>query len=84
MAQSSLVAVEEKDSASNSDEEPQPEFGGVTIVRKSQKHLSTRIINVHPRMAGMKRRDLDRIEQVKESEASVGLRESYDRRSKVR
>ncbi len=36
----SLVAVEEKDSVSDSNEDPQPEFGGVAIVVKSQKHLS--------------------------------------------
>ena len=47
-------------------------------MRKPQKHLSPRIINARPRMAGMKRHDLDCIEQVKESEASVGRRESLD------
>ncbi len=36
VAQRFLEAVEEKDSVSDSDEEPQPEFGGVAIVRKSQ------------------------------------------------
>ncbi len=40
VAQRSLVAVEEKDSVSDSNEEPQPEFGGVAIVKKPQKHLS--------------------------------------------
>ncbi len=39
VAQRSLVAVKEKDSVSDSDD-PQPEFGGVAIVQKSQKHLS--------------------------------------------
>ena len=53
VAQRSQVAVEEEDSVSDSDEEPQPEFGGVAIVRKPQKYLSARItINAHPRMAG--------------------------------
>ncbi len=47
-------------------------------MRKSQKHLSPRIINAHPQLAGMKRHDLDRIEQVKESKASVGSRESLN------
>ncbi len=47
-------------------------------MEKPQKHLSPRIINAHPRLAGMKRHDLDRIEQVKESEASVGSRESLN------
>ena len=47
-------------------------------MEKSQKHLSPQIINAHPRMAGMKSQDLDSIEQVKESEASVGSRESLD------
>ncbi len=78
MAQRPLVAVEEKDSVSDSNEDAQPEFGGVAIVGKSQKHLSPRIINAHRRLAGMKRHDLDCIEQVKESEASVGSRESLD------
>ncbi len=76
VAQRSLVAVEEKDSISDSDEDPQPEFGRVVIVRKSQKHLSPQIINAHPQMAGMKRHNLDCIQQVKESKASVGSRES--------
>ncbi len=40
--------------------------------------MSPRIINAHPRLAGMKCHDLDSIEQVKESEASVGRRESLD------
>ena len=65
VAQRSLVAVEEK-------------VGGVAIVGKPQKHLSPRIINAHPQLAGMKRHDLDSIEQVKESQASVGRRESLD------
>ena len=34
VAQRSLVAVEEKDSVTDSDEDPQPEFGGVAIVVK--------------------------------------------------
>jgi hypothetical protein len=38
VAQRSLVTVEEKDSVTDSDEDPQPEFGGVAIVVKSQKH----------------------------------------------
>ncbi len=80
MAQRFLVPVafEEKESVSDSDEDPQPEFGGVAIVGKTQKHLSPRIINSHPRLAGMKRHNLDHIKQVKESEASVGSRESVD------
>ncbi len=49
----SLVAIEEKDSVSDSDEDTQPEFRGVAIVRKPQKYLSPQIINAHPRMAGM-------------------------------
>ncbi len=57
VAQRSLVAVEGKDSVSDSDEDPQPEFGGVAIVRESEKHLSPQIINAHPQMAGMKRHD---------------------------
>ncbi len=32
---------------------------------ESQKHLSPRTINSHPLLAGMKRHDLDLIEQVK-------------------
>ncbi len=81
VAQRSLVAVEEKDSVTDSDEVPQPEFGlfgGVAIVVKSQKHLSPQTINAHPRLAGVKRHDLDRIEQVKASEASSDRRESLD------
>ncbi len=78
VAQLSLEAVEEKDSVTDSDEDPQPEFGGVAIVVKSQKHLNPRIINAHLRLAGMKRHDLDSIEQVKEREASTDCRESLD------
>ena len=62
MAQRSLVAVKEKDSVTDSDEDPQPEFGGVAIVVKSQNRLSPQTINSHPRLAGMKRHDLDCIE----------------------
>ncbi len=40
--------------------------------------MSPRLINDHPQLAEMKRHDLDRIEHVKESEASVGRRESLD------
>ena len=78
VAQRSLVVVEEKDSVTDSNEEPQPEFGGVAIVVKSQKHLSPWTINAHPQLAGMKRHDLDSIEQVKASEASSDRRESLD------
>ncbi len=54
VAQRSLVAVKEKDSVSDSNEDIQHEFGGVAIVKKPQKYLSPHIINAHPRMAGMK------------------------------
>ncbi len=37
VAQRSLVAVEEKDNVSVSNEDTQPEFGGVAIVTKPQK-----------------------------------------------
>ncbi len=36
-------------------------------------------INAHPRMAGMKRHDFDRIRRIDESDASVGRRESLDK-----
>jgi hypothetical protein len=80
VAQRSLVAVEVKDSVTDSDEDPQPEFGGVAIqvVVKSQKHLSPQTINAHPLLAGTKRHDLDSIEQIKASEASSDRRESLD------
>jgi hypothetical protein len=79
VAQRSLITVEEKDSISDTNEDAQPAFGVDAIVGKSQKYLSPRTINAHPWLAGMKRHDLDRIEQVKESEASVGRRESLDK-----
>jgi hypothetical protein len=59
VAQRSLVAVEEKDSVSDSDEDTQPESGGVSIMNKPQKYLSPRSINAHPRMAGMKHHGFD-------------------------
>jgi hypothetical protein len=68
------VAVEEEESVSDSDENTQPEFGGIA------KHLSPRIINAHPQMAGMQRHDLERIQRMRESEALVGCRESLDER----
>ena len=40
MVQRSLVAVEENDSVPDSDEDTQPEFGGVAVVNKPQKYLS--------------------------------------------
>ncbi len=40
VAQRSLMAVEDKDSVSDSDEDTQPEFGGVAIVIKPQKYLN--------------------------------------------
>jgi hypothetical protein len=48
VAQRSLVAVDEKDSVSDSNEDAQPEFEGVAIVRKPQKHLSPLIMNAQP------------------------------------
>jgi hypothetical protein len=78
VAQRSLVAVEEKESASGSNEDIQHEFGGVATVIKPQKHLSPRSINAHPQMVGLKCHDFDLIQQVKESDASVGSRESLD------
>jgi hypothetical protein len=78
VAQRPLVAVKEKDSVSDSNEDPQPEFGGVATVVKAQKRLSPRILNSHSRLAGMKLHDLDHIEQVKDIEASLGLRESLN------
>ncbi len=68
------MAVEEKDSVSDSDEDNQPEFGGVAIVHKPQEYLSPRIINTQPLMAEMKRHDFDSIQQMKESKASVDHR----------
>ncbi len=47
-------------------------------MNKPQKDLSPRIINAHPRMAGMKNHDFDCIQQIKESGASVDSRESLD------
>ncbi len=54
------------------------ECAGVAIVVKSQNHFGPRTINSNPRLAGMKRHDLDHIEQVKASEASPDCRESLD------
>ncbi len=74
-----LLAVEEKDSVSDSNEVNQPEFGRVATAIKPQKHLSPRSINAQPRMAGMKRHDFDRIQLLfKESKASVDSRESLN------
>jgi hypothetical protein len=72
------VAVEEKESVSDSYEDNQPEFGGVATVIKPQQHLSPRSINAHPRMAGMKHHDFDCIQQIKESKAFVSHRKSLD------
>ncbi len=58
--------------------EYQLELGGVATVIKPQKHLSPRSINAHPQMAGMKRHKFDRIQRIKESEASVDSRENLD------
>ncbi len=57
VAQRFLVAVGERDSVSDSDEDSQPEFGGVATVIKPQKHLSPPPINAHPRVVGMKCHD---------------------------
>ncbi len=78
MAQRSLVAFKEKDSVSDCDEDTQPEFGGVAIVNKPQKYLSPRLINDHPRMAGMKRHNFECIQRIKESKASADHNESLD------
>jgi hypothetical protein len=78
VAQRFLVAVEEKDSVSDSYDDPQPEFGGVAIVVKSQNRLSPQTINSHPRLARMKLHDLDCIERVKASKASSDRRDSLD------
>ncbi len=50
VAQRFLVAVEEKDSVSDSNEDTQPEIGGVAIVKKPQKYLCPRPINAHPQI----------------------------------
>jgi hypothetical protein len=50
VSQRSLVAAEEKGSVSDSNEDNQPEFGLVAMI-KSQKPLSPRSINAHPLMA---------------------------------
>jgi hypothetical protein len=47
-------------------------------VNKQQKYSSPQFINAHPLMAGMERHNLDSIQQIKESEASVDRRESLD------
>ncbi len=62
-----LVAEKEKVSVSESNEDTQPEFGGVAIVNKPKKNLSPRIINAYPRMAGMKHHDFDCIQQTKKA-----------------
>ena len=67
VAQRSLVAVEEKDSVPDSNEDTQPEFGGVVIVNKPQKYLSPRLINDHPWMAGMERHAFDSLNAFSES-----------------
>ncbi len=72
------MAVEEKDSVSDSNEEPQQEYAGVAIVVKSQNRLSPQTINSHPWLVGMKSHYLDCIEQVKASEASSDCTESLD------
>ena len=72
------MAVKEKDSVSDSYEDPKLEYAGVAIVVKSQNHLGPLTINSNPRLAGMKRHDLDRIEQVKAGEASSDSGESLD------
>ncbi len=48
-------------SFNKSPREYQLEFGGVATVINAQKHLNPRSINAHPRMAGMKHHDFDRI-----------------------
>ncbi len=67
VTQRSFVAVEEKDSISETNENIQPEFGGVATVIKAQKHLSPRSITAHPHLAGMKRQDFNHIQQIRES-----------------
>ncbi len=61
VAKPSLEAVEEKENASDSDDDKQPEFGGVATLIKPQKYMSPQSINAHPRIAGMKHHDFDRI-----------------------
>ncbi len=45
---------------------------------KPEKHWSPRSINAHPQMAGMKRHDFDRILRIKERDAPVDRRGSFD------
>ncbi len=63
VAQRSFVAVEEKDSVSESHEGILLGFGGVAIVNKPPKYLSPRIINTRDSSsaARMKRLDFDHI-----------------------
>ena len=78
VAQRSLVPVQHRNKASDSDDEPQPEHGGVSVVVKLQKkHVSPWTINAM--LVGMTRHDPDHLRRrIMESEASVDRASSSD------
>ena len=75
--QRSRVPVPCSNEVSDSNDDPQPEYGQVAIVVKPQKkHVSPRTINAM--LVGMTHHDPDRLKRITESEASVDRASSSD------
>ena len=70
VAQRSLAPVPNRNEVSDSDDEPQPEYGQVAIVLKPQKkHVSPRSMNAM--LVGITKRRDPEMRRISESEASV-------------
>ena len=76
IAQRSLAPVPNRSEVSDSDDEPQPEYGYVAIVAKpKKKHVCPRTMNAI--LVGMTRRDPD-MRRISDSEASVDRASASD------
>ncbi len=79
IAQRFMVPVPEEENVTDSNDDNQPEFGGVATVIKPQKYVSPQSIHAQLRIAGMKRHCLDRIRRINENEAPVSRRKSFNK-----
>jgi hypothetical protein len=78
IAQRSLVQVQPKEEVTDSNDDNQPDFENIAIVIKPQKYVSPQSINTHALMTGIKHHNLDCIQRINESKASVDHRQSLD------
>ena len=72
-----MFCITSKDAVSDSDDEPQPEYGNIAIVvNPKQRHISPQTINAM--MVGLTCHDYDHLERIREREAFVERESSSD------